>query len=330
MLPESIISRFIREGLHYLYLKRKTDDGIKNNKVTFKIIAIKDGFIMKNSKTNVFRTCTILSVMAIGVGLSSVTMAKETYQVGVEASFPPWAYVESGEFKGIAIDAMEEIADDVGINIEFRDMPFPSLIPALASEKIDILATGLTVTEERSQKIDFSIPWWETNDVVLVPKDSDYNVFTALCCGAEVGVQGGSSQQEWLEENVIESSDIDVSLSKYESYITAVDDMAIGRITSVVVDDTSAQEYINAGKPIKMAGKIFIRAPLALAVTKDDPKGILGDLNKGILSIYESGAWGEIVNEYIPKVSIPAIPGRMPRYVDTYQKPVSGLPKLGN
>jgi len=273
----------------------------------------------------------IMGTVMLSSGVATTVSAQdETYTVGVEASFPPWAYVESGEFKGIAIDAMEAIAEEVGIGIEFQDMPFPSLIPALSAEKIDILATGLTVTEERSQNIDFTIPWWETNDVVLVPEGSDLNVFTAVCCGARVGVQGGSSQQAWMEENVLNSSDIDVELAKYDSYVMAVDDMAIGRISSVIVDDTSAQEYINAGKPVKMAGKIYIRAPLALAVSKDDPQEILGDLNQGILAIYESGEWSEIVDEYIPGVSVPTIPGHMPDFVDTYQKPVAGLPELGN
>ncbi|MFG6179535.1 ABC transporter substrate-binding protein [Halomonas sp. THAF12] len=270
------------------------------------------------------------AILALAGGIASTAHAQDPYTVGVEASFPPWAYVESGEFKGIAIDAMEAIADEIGIDIEFQDMPFPSLIPALAAEKIDILATGLTVTEERSENIDFTIPWWETNDVVLVPEDSDRNVFTAVCCGARIGVQGGSSQEAWMEENVVDSSDIDVELAKYDSYVTAVDDMAIGRISSVIVDDTSAQEYINAGKPVKMAGKIYIRAPLALAVSKDDPQEILGQLNQGIMAIYESGEWGEIVDQYIPGVSVPTIPGHMPDFVDTYQKPVAGLPELGN
>jgi polar amino acid transport system substrate-binding protein len=284
---------------------------------------------MKTTKISLF-PAALLSSIVVASFFTASAQAQETYTVGVEASFPPWAYVEGGEFKGIAIDAMEAIADEAGFEIEFQDMPFPSLIPALAAEKIDILATGLTVTEERSQNIDFTIPWWETNDVVLVPKDSELNVFTAVCCGARVGVQGGSSQQAWMEENVVNSSDIDVELAKYNNYVTAVDDMAIGRISSVIVDDTSGQEYINAGKPVKMAGKIYIRAPLALAVSKDDPQEILGDLNQGILAIYEAGVWGEIVDKHIPGVTPPSIPGHMPDFVDTYQKPVAGLPELGN
>ncbi|MBE0401051.1 amino acid ABC transporter substrate-binding protein [Halomonas sp. FME1] len=284
---------------------------------------------MKFIKKSFFPNVLIGSVF-IGSFCATSAIAQESYTVGVEASFPPWAYVEGGEFKGIAIDAMEAIADEAGFEIEFQDMPFPSLIPALAAEKIDILATGLTVTEERSQNIDFTIPWWETNDVVLVSEGSDLNVFTAVCCGARVGVQGGSSQQAWMEENVVNSSDVDVELARYDNYVTAVDDMSIGRISSVIVDDTSAQEYINAGRPVRMAGKIYIRAPLALAVSKGDPQEILGDLNQGILAIYEAGTWGQIIDKYIPGVTPPTIPGYMPDFVDTYQQPVVGLPELGN
>ena len=280
-------------------------------------------------------TCLLKHFTIAGAFIASTliagnALAKDAYTVGIEASFPPWAYVESGEYKGIAIDAMRKIAKDAGIEIEFKDLPFPSLIPALSAGKIDILATGLTVTKERSKVIDFSIPWWETNDVVLVPKDSDLNVFTAVCCGAKIGVQGGSSQQAWLEQNVVKSSDIDIELKKYDSYVTAINDMATGRITTVVVDDTSAEEYIAAGRPVKTAGKIYIRAPLALAVTKDDPKKLLGKLNQGIMHIAESGSWAEIVHSYMPGITIPSIPGAMPDFVDTYDKPVAGLPELGN
>ncbi|TDX26958.1 amino acid ABC transporter substrate-binding protein (PAAT family) [Modicisalibacter xianhensis] len=262
--------------------------------------------------------------------VSTSSFAQDPYTVGVEASFPPWAYVESGEYKGIAIDAMRSIAEDAGLEIEFKDLPFPSLIPALSAGKIDILATGLTVTEERSQAIDFTVPWWETNDVVVVPKDSGKNVFTAVCCGARVGVQGGSSQQAWMEENVVNSSDIDVELAKYDSYITAINDMGTGRIDSVIVDDTSAQEYVAAGRPVEIAGKIYIRAPLALAVTKGDPKELLPKLNQGIVQLADSGEWQKIVHEYMPGITVPPVPSNMPEFVDTYKKPVAGLPELGN
>src|SRR5699024_1858201 len=152
---------------------------------------------------------------------------------------------------------------------------------------------GLTVTEQRSEVIDFSIPWWESNNVVLAPEDSDKNVFTAVCCGATVGVQGGSSQQEWLEGHV--TPHMDTELATYDSYVTALKDMLIGRIDSVITDATTGYTFIEKGRPIKVVGKVFTRKPLALAVTKGDPKGLLDDLNQGIMAIAESGTWEKIV-----------------------------------
>ncbi len=268
-------------------------------------------------------------VLSCNMVMSTTVAAAETYVAGVEADYPPWAYVENGEYKGISIDAMRAIAKEEGFNIKFKDLPFPSLIPALAAGKIDILVTGLTVTKERSKVIDFTIPWWETNDVIVLPEDSDLNVFTGVCCGARVGVQGGSSQQAWMEANVAKS-DMGTKLVSYDSYVTAIEDMLIGRLTAVDLDYTSAQTYMAEGRPIKIAGKILIRAPMALAVRKGDSRGLLAKLNKGIMAISDSGTWGDIVHKYIPGINLPPIPSNMPKYVDTYKKPVAGLPNLGN
>jgi polar amino acid transport system substrate-binding protein len=269
-----------------------------------------------------------LSVLVTGIPLAA--QAEATYTAGVEASYAPWAYVDHGEYKGIAIDAMRAIAKAEGFKVKFKDLPFPSLIPALSTGKIDILVTGLTVTEKRSKVIDFTIPWWETNDVILVPKKSTLNIFTAVCCGAKIGVQGGSSQQAWMDQNVVKPGKVDVTLATYDSYETAVSDMLAGRLAAVDLDDTTAQTWIAKGRPIKSVGEIFIRAPMALAVKKHDSRPVLAQLNKGIMAIAKSGEWQKIVHQYLPGVTIPPIPSTMPAYVDTYAKPVAGLPNLGN
>ncbi|MDR9395818.1 MAG: ABC transporter substrate-binding protein, partial [Roseovarius sp.] len=155
---------------------------------------------------------------AISATIVSATpvVAQDTYIAGVEASFPPWAYVEEGEFKGIAIDAMSAIAEDQGLDVEFRDMPWPSLVPALAQGRIDLLVTGLNVTPERAEVLDFSIPWWENDDEILVAADSGNNMIDVLCCGATIGAQGGATQYQWLEENLVNRDGVDVTLRGYE------------------------------------------------------------------------------------------------------------------
>ncbi|EPC04085.1 hypothetical protein L861_01900 [Litchfieldella anticariensis FP35 = DSM 16096] len=244
---------------------------------------------------------------------------------GIEAAFPPWAYAEGGEYKGIAVDAMRAIAENQGLEVEFRDMPWPSLIPALANERIDLLVTGLNVTRERNEVLDFTIPWWENDDEVLVNADSDLNVVTALCCGATIGVQGGSTQNSWVQANLVDNSDIDVTLRSYEDYVTAIEDMRVGRIDSVVVSTDTAEDFINKGREVRIAGTITQGQPQALAVSRGDPNDILGTLNQGIMELYESGQWQEIVHSYAPYATIRQIPATMPDYVRTYEEPIPGL-----
>lgn len=277
---------------------------------------------MKNKST--FKQLFISSLFA-GSCLTVSGAWAEPLVAGIEAAFPPWAYAEGGEYKGIAVDAMRAIAENQGLEVEFRDMPWPSLIPALASERIDLLVTGLNVTEERNEVLDFTIPWWENDDEVLVNIDSELNVVTALCCGATIGAQGGSTQNGWVQKNLVENDDFDVTLRSYESYVTAIEDMRVGRVDSVIVSTDTAEDFIDKGREVRIAGTITQGQPQALAVSRGDPNGILATLNRGIMELYESGQWQEIVHSYAPYATIRQIPATMPDYVRTYQTPIAGI-----
>src|SRR3546814_2746306 len=77
---------------------------------------------------------TFLRQTAVGLAVSAGSLmpltsgAAETYTAGVEASYAPWAYVEKGEYKEFAIDAMRAIAQAEGFKVERKDLPFPSLV----------------------------------------------------------------------------------------------------------------------------------------------------------------------------------------------------------
>lgn len=275
---------------------------------------------------NVVRTASLVMPM-IFVGATSAALAQETYKAGVEASFPPWAYVEQGEFKGIAIDAMRAIAADQNIEVVFQDLPWPSLIPALSKGRIDLLVTGLNVTKERNEVLDFSIPWWDNDDEILTSKDSDETIASVFCCGSTIGAQGGSTQFQWLEKHVGENDGIDVSLRAYEDYIIALEDMLAGRLDAVVTSTDTAEEFIANERPVKIIATIKQNQPQALAVQKGDPKELLAKLNEGIMNIYDSGEWAEIVKEYSPQATIRQIPTSMPDYVDAYKEPIPGYSK---
>jgi len=271
----------------------------------------------------------ILVFSTMGMLYSSVCLAEfdpeRTYICGVEAAFPPWAYVEKGEYKGITVDTMREIAKIEGLKLEFRDLPWPSLIPALSAGKIDILVSSLRVTHERDKVIDYTIPFFEERDQVLVLEDSDLNIATALCCGAKIGVQGGSTQHLWAEENLLEKG-VDVTISTYEGYVMVVEDLETGRTDSIIVGILAAAEFLDKGRSVKIVGTIENPTSDAMAVTQGDPYDLLPRLNHGLMVVYELGKWTEILHKYLPSgIAVPAIPARLTEGIETYQHPIAGV-----
>ncbi len=253
--------------------------------------------------------------------------SKTTYIAGVEGTFPPWAWVEEGEFKGIVVDAIREIAEREGLNIEYQELPWPSLIPALADGKIDLVVTGVSVTEERAEVLDYAIPWWEINKIVLVNRDSNLDGITALCCGVTVGGLGGSTDFEWVKQDLVGDAGLDIELREFEDPVMTIEDLKIGRLDSMVIDYETGMELLSENPDVRMAGLFYNYPPepYAIPVTKGDPSGLLPKLNHGIMELYESGKWAEIVNKYIPGATIPPIPVYMPDFVGSYQQPIPGL-----
>lgn len=267
----------------------------------------------------------ILVFVAVVLVLPLTAQAK-TYVVGIEPSFPPWAAMEEGQYKGIAVDAVRAMAKQQGFEVKFKSLPFPSLIPALAAHKIDILATGLTVSKKRAEKIAFTVPWWTVSLDVLVKKDSDKNLVTALCCGANVGAQSGSTDYDWLKNNLLDNG-VDINVKTYPEDNVAVNDIKVGRLDSYIVDDTTASKYLEEqGDSIRLAGRLLPHPPevYALGVRKDD-KALLALLNKAEVQLYKSGKWEKIIHKYVPTATVEKVPGPMSDEIPSYQKPVPGL-----
>ncbi len=91
-------------------------------------------------------------------------------KLGTNAAFPPFEYVDGKDIVGFDISMGQKIARDSGTSLEVVDMAFDSLIPALQSETIDFIAAGMSVTEERKKNVDFSDPYFASEQVIIVKK----------------------------------------------------------------------------------------------------------------------------------------------------------------
>lgn len=239
-----------------------------------------------------------IAVLALGM-VALGGMATEKFIVGTDASWAPFEWVSAkGEMLGFDLDVMRMIAILEGYEIEIQDIAFDSIIPAVLAGQVDIGASGFTITAERAQVVDFSSPYWTSDQTVLVRADSGLNIVTALMPGRKVGAQRGTTGAFWVEDNLI-AKGVAVELVLYETYPEAIMDLLAGRIDAVVQDQAPSEQAVRQYPgQLLIVGIIKTYEEFGFLVAKGDPKGILPRIERGIQKLKETGAWDNLIAAY--------------------------------
>jgi ABC-type amino acid transport substrate-binding protein len=163
--------------------------------------------------------------------------------VGTSADYEPFEYIdEDGNYTGFDIELMEEIADRMGVELEWQDIAFDGLIGSLQNDKIDAIIAAMSATEEREEQVDFTDPYFISGDAVLVAEGSNLDLQDKNdIAGHTVGVQTGTIQESWIDEN------LDADVSRYERAEQAIMDLKSGRIEMVAMDLSAANSFVEQG-----------------------------------------------------------------------------------
>lgn len=215
------------------------------------------------------------------------------------AEFPPYEYQGDGnEVVGIDIDMSQAIADALGVELEVVNMDFDGLIPALNGGKGDMVAAGMTVTDERKESVDFSEPYAKAMQLIIVTEDNNDITGESDLAGKIVGVQLGTTGDIHVEEN------IDVAeLKQYKSGLDAATDLKNGRLDAIVIDKLPAESIVaaNSGlKTIEMASAED--EEYAIAVKKGD-ETLLKEINEIIAQLQTDGKFAEFAEKHIEAFS---------------------------
>ncbi len=169
------------------------------------------------------------------------------FVVGLDDNFPPMGFRgENGEIVGFDIDLANAAAAKLGLKAEFKPVDWDGIVMSLNKGDIDVIWNGLTITDERKEKIAFSPAYMANRQIVVVQKDSEVQTLSDLQ-GKVVGLQMGSSSQKALDGNQAVSSSLK-NVRKYSNNTEALLDLEAGRIDAVVVDEIVGRYYI-AKKP---------------------------------------------------------------------------------
>ncbi len=229
----------------------------------------------------------LILVGVLLVGLVSFAGLAETFIVASDIPWKPFEMItDDGEFFGFDLDLIRAIAITAGFEIEIQNVAFDAIIEEVRTGRAHIGASGFTITAEREETIDFSGPYFLSNQAVVIRKDSGLNIVTALGgqgANKAVGAQNSTTGLWWGEDNL---GAFGVEIRGYETYPAAILDLVNGRLDAVIQDEPASVASITAyPDELTIAGIINTYEYFGFLVADGDPHGLLPKINDALATL---------------------------------------------
>jgi polar amino acid transport system substrate-binding protein len=257
--------------------------------------------MMENKKK--ILAITLMLAMVIGtIALSGCTQEQTNkIIVGTSADFPPFEYKAANQtIVGFDIELIKKILTDEGYTVEVQDIGFDSLIPSLQTGKIDVIASGMTITDERLQQVDFSSPYYDANQSVLVKVGANVTINNiGDLKNYTVGAQTGTTGWVWVNDTLVATGNLSSeNFRSYDLYTDAVADLIIGpsRVGAIVIDSPVAQAFAKSGD-VKIVLNITTNENYGFAVEKGNTE-LLTKINNGLALVKTTTYWENLVEKY--------------------------------
>jgi polar amino acid transport system substrate-binding protein len=280
--------------LHKYNIIRYNYTQIKKLRQSFKGDNIMKKGLLKKICATAMIGVMVLSLMACGKKeeKNTLTSIKDNGKVivGLSADYAPYEFhaVVDGQDKtvGFDVDLAKEVAKDLGVDLEIKEMDFEALIGALQAGQIDMIISGMNPDEERKKQIDFSDIYYEAQHAVLINSaDKDKYKKVDDLAGKKIGAQLGSTQQKIAEEKIQGGK---VSL------LASVNDLVLqlksGKVDAVVTEEPVAKMANKTNPELVLSDITFKDESGGNAIgVKKDSKELVEALNKTITRLKESG-----------------------------------------
>jgi len=243
----------------------------------------------------------VATVLITSIALSGcVEETENKIIVGTSADYPPFEYVEDGKIVGFDIELITSLLEELGYTVEVQDIGFDSLIPSLVNDKIDVIAAAMTITPDREEQIDFSDPYYNSDQSILIQTDSDLTIdededLSNLIIGAQTGTTG----ELWVIDNLINITNAtmtDDKLKRYDTYTLAVLDLDNGNVNAIILDNPVAESF--AKDEDRRVGYVIQTDEYFGFGVSEGNEELLNGLNEELEIFMESDDWADLLNKY--------------------------------
>jgi polar amino acid transport system substrate-binding protein len=235
-------------------------------------------------------------VMAGGKG-ESAAGGMTKIVIATDATWPPMEMVdENKEIVGFDIDLMKAAAKAGGFEVEFQNTAWDGIFAGLDAGEYDAVMSSVTITEERKATMDFSVPYINAGQILVVRKETSGVTTLKDLVGESVGAQIGTTGSFEIEKVS------GVELRTYDEIGLAFEDLANGRVEAVVADTPVAADFAlmnpNFKERLKIVGEPFTEEYYGVAVKKGNTK-VLETINAGLKKVLDTNTYKQIEDKWL-------------------------------
>lgn len=230
---------------------------------------------------------------ATDAGYTLVNDGKLT--VAASLDFPPFENLNGNAPEGFEVDLMGLLAEEMGIESNYLpSTKFDTIVPLIQTGgKADVGVSGITITDERLEQVDFTDPVCDVNQSITVLKDSGITDVAQLE-GKKIGGQSGTTGFQWAAEN-IKGAEV-IAFDEMTAVFAALQS---GQIDAIAVDWPVANYYVkNAYTDCQIIKEIPTGEQYAIAVSKENPE-LTKALNKALQAVHDNGKYDELAAKWL-------------------------------
>ncbi len=230
-----------------------------------------------------------LLVVMCALVMGTTAFGKTLY-VASEIAFPPFEFFDKKEIVGFDIDLINEVAKRNGMDVKIQNMNFDALLPALQMKKVDIVVSGMTITEERKKSVNFSQPYFTAKQVLIVKEGSTIKAIEDLKgkkVAAGLGYTGDIMLTKMGDVNLLRVTDPNAGLMQVQT----------DKVVAMIFDFAPAKNYVANNKGLKIVEIVADEEQYGFAMRKED-KELLANVDKALTAIKADGTYDKLVAKW--------------------------------
>lgn len=229
----------------------------------------------------------------------SAADGEKKYLIATDTTFAPFEFEDaSGKKIGIDMDLLAAIAEDQGFTYEVQSLGFSAAVTALEAKQCDGVIAGMSITEERKQKFDFSEPYFDSGVVMGIAADNEtikaYEDLKGKNVAIKIGTEGATFAESIKDKYGFTITVFDDSANMYE-------DVKVGNSVACFEDYPVLGYAVAQGVGLKIVTEKEQGSSYGFAVSKGENAELLSMFNEGLNNVKASGKYQEILDTYIAK-----------------------------